>query len=348
LGALFLERFDRRSALAVAMLGLVTATAAGGLARNFGMLVGARVLAGTFGGPATSIGLAILADVIPPERRGKAMGAVMGAFSAASVLGVPAGLRLSRLGGWPTPFFSVAAMGLVVVIAAIAIMPPMRGHLERRREPSETRGLGAFLADPTVLLSLAGTLCVNMGGFILIPNLSPWALQNAGFPRAQLEIPYAIGGAVSFIAMRVGGRVVDRRGPLVVTQAGAALLIAIMAVSFLPARPLVPVMVIFVGFMLANSVRQVALNTLSTRVPLATERARFMSTQSAVQHLAAASGAMLSAALLANRPDGTLGGMDRVASVSIVLAATVPFFVALVARRLRQREAGARARAHTG
>src|SRR6476646_9271330 len=46
-GTLFLDRCDRRRALAVTMLGLVTATAAAGLARNFAMLVAARVLAGT-------------------------------------------------------------------------------------------------------------------------------------------------------------------------------------------------------------------------------------------------------------------------------------------------------------
>src|SRR4051795_3734306 len=58
-GTLFLERFDRRSALAGAMLGLVPAPAAGGLAPSFGMLVAARVMAGAFGGPATSVGMAI-------------------------------------------------------------------------------------------------------------------------------------------------------------------------------------------------------------------------------------------------------------------------------------------------
>ena len=59
-------------------------------------LVAARVVAGAFGGPATSLSLSIVADVVPPERRGRAMGAVMGAFSVASVLGVPAGLELAR------------------------------------------------------------------------------------------------------------------------------------------------------------------------------------------------------------------------------------------------------------
>jgi hypothetical protein len=34
------------------------------------------------------------------------MGAVMGAFSLASVLGVPASLELARLGGWRFPFLA--------------------------------------------------------------------------------------------------------------------------------------------------------------------------------------------------------------------------------------------------
>src|SRR4051812_10438109 len=60
-GALFLDRFDRRRALAVAMLGLVIGTFAGGFATSFATMMAARVLAGTFGGPATSLSLSIIA-----------------------------------------------------------------------------------------------------------------------------------------------------------------------------------------------------------------------------------------------------------------------------------------------
>jgi len=85
-GSLFLDRFDRRVALGVAMLGLVLGTALGGLATGLPSLLFARVVAGSFGGPATSLSLAIIADAIPKARRGKALGAVMAAFSVASVL----------------------------------------------------------------------------------------------------------------------------------------------------------------------------------------------------------------------------------------------------------------------
>jgi predicted MFS family arabinose efflux permease len=131
----------------------VTGTAAGALARGLGSLVLARAIAGAFGGPATSIALSIVADVVPPARRGRAIGAVMGAFSAASVLGVPMGLRLATWGGWRMPFIVVAAMGAVVGILALWKMPPMRGHIvvvgnpERVPEPSRDGPRRAALAD---------------------------------------------------------------------------------------------------------------------------------------------------------------------------------------------------------
>src|SRR5215468_11605210 len=72
----FLDRFDRRRALAVCMAGLVVGTAMGGLAFDLPSLLLARVMAGLFGGPAITVA---------PERRGRAMGAVTSVFSLAAV-----------------------------------------------------------------------------------------------------------------------------------------------------------------------------------------------------------------------------------------------------------------------
>ena len=340
-GTLFLDRFDRRSALTVAMLGLVTATAAGGLARSFDMLLGARVVAGVFGGPATSIGLAILTDVIAPERRGKALGQVMGAFSVASVVGVPMSIVLASWAGWRVPFFVVAGMGLLLVVGALFLMPPMRGHLERPRVAVERRSLATFAGDPTVVLALTGMACLHLGSFVLILNLAAWVQGNLGFAPGDMWQPYLVGGFVSFAAMQVGGRLVDRKGSLPIILSGSVLFVVVVAISFLPERSWLPVMGVFVGFMLANSFRMVAMNTLSTRVPLPSERARFMSAQSAAQHTAAAAAGAISTRVLTNAPGGALLGMNRLGMLSIVLTAVVPAFVWVVTVRLRRRETAA-------
>jgi predicted MFS family arabinose efflux permease len=180
---------------------------------------------------------------------------------------------------------------------------------------------------------------MNMGTFLLVPNLSAWVQQNLHFPRNSIETLYFVGGLVSLVAMQVGGAIVDRRGSFLTTAFGSLLMVAIVGTSFLPARPLVSVLGIFIVFMLANSVRSVGLNALSTRVPLATERARFMSAQSAVQHLSAALGAVISSLVLVNAADGSLRGMDRLGLLAMALALTVPLFVALVTARVRRREA---------
>ena len=335
-GAFFLDRFDRKKALSVCMLGLVLGTLSGAFAQGLGTLMLARIVAGAFGGPATSLSYSIIADVIPPERRGRAMGAVMGAFSIASILGVPAGLELSRQGGWKLPFIAVAVIGAVLGTFAHAVLPPMFGHLataKKRRFGHDLLDLFRF----DVYLSLAMTALVMGASFVIIPNISPYLIYNLGYPRAQLGLLYLVGGAVSFVAMRGVGLLVDKRGSAAVATFGSLFVATIVYAGFANVPPLLPVMLIFVLFMLGMAFRNVAYNTLTTKVPRPPERARFASIQSAVQHLASAIGAFASAQFLTELPDHKLIGVDKTAYVSIVVSVClVPLFWA-VERRIDAR-----------
>ena len=335
--AAFLDRFDRRKALAVAMTGLVLGTAAGGLATGLGSMLAARVVAGAFGGPATSLALSVVADAVPPERRGKALGAVMGAFSVASVLGVPAGLELARLGGWRAPFFAVAGLGLLVAGGALRLMPPMTGHVGPGA--AAALPLSALLRRPVARFSLAATAASMFSGFAIVPNIAAHLQYDLGYPREKLGTLYMAGGAVAFVALRVAGRWIDRAGAPVVASFGTTIFAGVLLLGFAFPPAATPVAPLFVAFMLGNSTRNVSINTLSSRVPAPGERARFMSAQSAVQHLASSAGAILSARILVVEPDGRLGGMRTLAFVSVAVAVAVPLLVAAVAARLRPRAA---------
>jgi predicted MFS family arabinose efflux permease len=332
-GALFLDRFDRRKALAVAMFGLVLGTLAGGFAVSFTTLMFARVIAGAFGGPATSLSLSIIADAIPPERRGKALGAVASAFSIASVLGVPAGLTLSRHGGWRMPFFAVSLVGLLVTAGAIFLLPPMRKHLEREKGEHQVT-IVEILQRRVVLLSLLMTACVMMSGFILIPNIAAYLQFNLSCPRDSLETLYLVGGVLSFVASRWVGRLVDQYDSFRVGTLGSALLILVIYMGFINYLPAIPVLVIFVSFMVASSARTVPYNTLTSKVAAPRERARFMSIQSAVQHFSSSVGAFLSAQLLHELPDHRLEGIAQTAWISIGFAATIPVLLRIVETRV--------------
>jgi predicted MFS family arabinose efflux permease len=335
-GSFFLDRFDRRRALLVALTGLALATLAGGFATGLSTLLAARLLAGFFGGPATSLSLSIIADLVPPERRGRAMGAVMSAFSIAAVLGVPIGLKLSLWGGWRTPFLAVGALGLLLTALAAYVLPNLRAHLEANRRPGS---LGGLVRKPEVLLSWTMTAVVMSAGFTIIPNLAAYLQHNLDFPREQLGTLYLFGGIASYAMMRLGGPAVDRFGSFAVGAFAALTLVGIHGFGFFEGHRLLAATPLFIAFTAMMSLRNVAHHTLASKVPAAHERARFMSIQSAVQHLASAAGAFGAARVLTEGAGGRLEGMGAIAALAMGLTAALPGLMYLVERRVIRRPA---------
>ncbi len=351
LGAFFLDRFDRRKALAASLVGLVLGTALGGFATDEKSLLVARIVAGLFGGPATSLSFSIISDVIPAALRGRAMGTVMGAFALASVVGIPVALWVSELLSWRAPFFAVAAVGVVVGSGVIFALPPMTSHLHSGVHTKAWAEVGQLLSTPTVLMSYAMTATVMMGGFILIPNIAAYLQLNLGMPRADLKFAYFFGGIASFFSTQISGRAVDAFGSFRVSVAGAVYVIAVTFFFFYWPWTFVPswlIFLAFVGFMSAQGLRNVSYTTLTSKVPGPAVRARFQSLQSAVQHGSSSVAAFLSSAMLlkSNRPPNLsdapdrvpemLLGMPRVAMVTMVISAIVPFIIFVVERQVQR------------
>ena len=122
-GAFVLDRFDRRSALGVAMSGLVVGTLLGGAATSLGTLLLARVIAGAFGGPATSIALSVVSDRVPPERRGRAVGGVFVGFHSGNIVGLFLSPFLLLQLGWQSLFYLYAALGVPALLLWSARVP---------------------------------------------------------------------------------------------------------------------------------------------------------------------------------------------------------------------------------
>lgn len=332
ISARFLDRFDRRRALTVAMFGLVAATAAGGFAQGLGSMMVARVIAGAFGGPATSLALAIVADVVPIERRGRALGVVMAAFSVASVIGIPAGLAAAQAGSWRTPFFALAGLGLAVTLFAAVMLPSLRLHLAGAATP-RTPTL-TMIRRREIRMALGATAAMTFSVFMIVPYVRSFLENNYHYPSDRIMYLYLVGGIASFVVVRSTGRAVDRLGSSPVALAGTLLMSACLLVGFLPAEPLVPVMLVFTAFMCTASLRGVPLSTLTSRLPAPHERAQYMSLQSAVQHMASACGAILASQILATAEGGRLVHMDVLVFLSVGCGTLMPLLLWRIERRL--------------
>jgi predicted MFS family arabinose efflux permease len=184
---------------------------------------------------------------------------------------------------------------------------------------------------------------VMVAGFVVIPNIAAYLQLNLGFPRGSLKYAYLVGGVGSFIATQFGGRAVDRFGSFRVGLSGSALVICVVyGIFYVPHVGGVAewvVLVTFVLFMMANGLRNVAYNTLTTKVPPPELRARFQSLQSGVQHGASAFAAILSSQLLTTVKDTQghkhLEGMQSVALLSMGLTFLVPTLIYVVERGVK-------------
>jgi predicted MFS family arabinose efflux permease len=328
IAAPILDRFDRKRALVLCLVGLVTGTASCGFAVSLPTLMAARFLAGAFGGPATALSLAIISDRIPAELRGRAMGRVLSAFSIASVGGIPLGLLLAEHSTWRVPFLTICVLGLVVAFGAWRALPSMTSHLLMEQQHHVTTG--ELLAKPQVRWSYLMTATVMLAGFIVIPNISNYLTLNFDIGVTDLKYLYLFGGVGNYIAANLAGQAVDRWGSMRVAVVGAAIVMAVTVQVFYLGSLWPQTFVLFSAFMIGMGIRNVAHSTLATKVPGPAERGRFQSLQSSVQHAATAMAGAAGPLLLSvtETPAGKrLTGMPTLAVVSLVLTAVIPLLM---------------------
>jgi predicted MFS family arabinose efflux permease len=218
LATTYIDRFGRKRLL-LTMYGLFgLATLACGLAPDYNALLAARVAAGVFGGVLSALTQTIVADAIPFERRGQAMGVVMTSFSVSTVAGVPLGLWLAAHWNWHVPFVGIAGVVGVLVVLAAVTLPRLEGHLHHPERTSVWRGLGQVLSAPAHWRAFAFTSGMMFTGFMVIPYITVYLQFNAGVLPHEVPWMYLLGGVGTLITARWIGRLSDRLGKVWVFQ----------------------------------------------------------------------------------------------------------------------------------
>jgi len=253
LASFYVDRFGRKKLLLTlyALFGL--ATLACGLAQSYDTLMLARVAAGAFGGVLAALAQTIVADVIPFERRGRAMGIVMSSFALASAAGVPIGLFLAAHFNWHTPFFVIAAVCGVLTVGASVTLPALAGHLQHQRN-SPLSSIMQVLEDTNHQKAFLFTALMMIAGFTVIPYITIYTTTNGGLTVQQVPYVYLLGGAATLFTTRWVGRLTD--------SVGKAKMFSIMAVFAMLTVVLVTVSASFGlwGILLVTTIMFIGMN----------------------------------------------------------------------------------------
>lgn len=284
--ATYVDRFDRKRLLLVLYTLFGLATLACGLAPGYGFLMVARVAAGVFGGVLAALSQTIVADVVPFERRGRAMGIVMSSFSVATVAGVPVGLFLATHLGWQAPFIGIALLCAVLGLVAALTLPRLSQHLHAGRPPL-WRGIGQVLVDRNHLRAFGFSALLMSAGFTVIPFITLYMQANVGLTDAQIPYIYLCGGLATLVSARLVGRLADRLGKVrVFSWLALAVTVPLMATTLLPPVPLWMVLLVSTALFVCMGGRMIPGMALITAAASPAQRGTFMVLNASVQSAA--------------------------------------------------------------
>jgi predicted MFS family arabinose efflux permease len=284
LAATYLDKFDRKKLLLALYVLFGLATLACGLAPTYYTLMAARILAGIFGGVLSALSQTIVADVIPFERRGRAMGIVMTSFSVATVIGVPSGLFLAAHFSWHAPFFGIAAIVGLLTCGAAITLPNLTDHLQGGNKLSVFKTIVQVIQDPNHLKTFAFSGLMMFAGFTVIPFLTIYLQVNVGWQNDEVPYLYLCGGIATLLMARFVGVMADKKGKVKVFSLMAFLVIFPMVASTLTAGlPMWAVLIVSIAFFICMNGRMIPGMAIITSAANPELRGTFMALNSAVQ-----------------------------------------------------------------
>jgi multidrug resistance protein len=331
LASFAMDRFDRKSVLLVMYAGFASSTLFCGLAWNYPMLLLSRTLAGVFGGLAAVAIMAVIGDVFPPEKRGRAAGAISSSFAVASILGLPLGLLLADWYGRGAPFIVLAAFSAVVWVIACFRLPQVRGHLTAVRSHAFIEFM-QVLRNPNHVRAYLFSLFLVLGTFTVASFIAPYFSATNGWTEKNLAQMYLAAGVCTLVGMNIVGYLADRFPRLLLFRIlGTACIVMGLVVTNLPQTSLFVATLVMSGFMVTAAGRFVPAQAMILGAAEDRVRGAFMSLNTAVQHLATGIAPVIAGSLIVKGDDGKMTGFPLVG-----LVATAAAVVALIlAGRLR-------------
>jgi predicted MFS family arabinose efflux permease len=231
--------------------------------------------------------MAIITDIFTMQERGRVMGFIQMGFGASQVLGLPIGLYLANWWGWNAPFFMIGGMAIIIAFLIITKLQPLTKHLAVQQDKSALKHLLHTVAKRNYRIGFLATAFLSIGGFMMMPFGSAFAINNLRITNQQLPIIYMVSGVCSLIVMPIIGRFSDKIDKFkIFTAASIWMMVMVLIYTNLSATPLWLVLILNVLMMTGIMSRMIPSSALTSAMPDMADRGAFMSINSSLQQIA--------------------------------------------------------------
>jgi EmrB/QacA subfamily drug resistance transporter len=147
--------FGRKPILLVGVGFFLVGSLLCGISSQTGFLIAARAVQGIGAASLFTTTLAVIADLFPPQERGKYMGLIAAVMGISSVIGPIAGGIITDLLSWHWVFFINLPVGAVAVWLIVTHMPTLGGHSGARLRIDVAGAFWLIVAVVPLLVALS-------------------------------------------------------------------------------------------------------------------------------------------------------------------------------------------------
>jgi len=327
----FADSYDRKKLLLFFYIGFILGTLFCGFTTSFPMLIAARIITGIFGGVIGSISMAIVADLFSLQQRGRVMGFMQMGFGASQVLGIPISLFIANQWGWQSPFLMIVGLASVIWLIIVLKMQPITKHLEEKVERNAFKHLLNTVAQRNYRVGFMATALLSLGGFMMMPWGSAFAINNLHVTPAQLPILFMVAGISTLIIMPIIGKLSDKVDKFTLFMVASVwLMVVVLVYTHLSETPFWLVMIVNVLMMIGIMSRMVPSMALATSLPKMHDRGAFMSINASLQQIAGGIAAAVGGMIVVQKTKAS--PLEHYGTLGIVMVAITFISIFLVYR----------------
>ncbi|HWD31919.1 MAG TPA: MFS transporter [Pseudomonas sp.] len=217
------------------------------LSSDYTTLLIGRIVTAVAHGSFFAIGATVAASLAPKGQASKAIAIMFAGLTLAMVVGVPLGSFLGNAMGWRLPFFAVAGLSALALLATLLWLPALKPG-----QAGSIRKQLAALGQPAIWAMMLVTIFGFGASFAAFTFITPILTDITGFSSTTASSLLVVFGVATLIGNLAGGRLADSLGwqralrLLFVLLAGVLVLLALSLQS-----PLAMVVVLFIWGVLA-------------------------------------------------------------------------------------------------